>query len=88
MKNLGIAPHADIYARLAATYREPHRHYHTAAHISACLDELDGARELASFPFEVEAALWFHDAVYDTRASDNEERSAQWAAAFFISPCQ
>lgn len=82
MQGLSLAPNADTYERLAAAYAEPHRHYHTAAHIGACLTELEAARGLARFPFEVEAALWFHDAIYDPKASDNEQRSADWAVAF------
>jgi predicted metal-dependent HD superfamily phosphohydrolase len=82
MKGLGFAPHAETYARIEAAYAEPHRHYHTAAHIGACLNELDGAADCARFVFEVEAALWFHDAIYDPRSPDNERRSADWAAEF------
>ena len=82
MKGLGLAPHEEIYVSLAQAYAEPQRHYHTVQHIAACLDELDSARDLASFPLEVEAALWFHDAVYDPKSSDNEARSADWAGEF------
>ncbi len=67
------------YDRLAAAYREPHRHYHTLRHVDECLTELDQVRPLARQPIACEWALWFHDAVYDPKASDNEEKSAALA---------
>jgi predicted metal-dependent HD superfamily phosphohydrolase len=68
-----------VYDDLVERYGEPHRHYHTLRHISRCLGELDGVRGQAGHPFEVELALWLHDAVYDPARSDNEEASATYA---------
>ena len=67
------------YETLTRTYAEPHRHYHNQRHIADCLAEFDAARHLAKQPEAVELALWFHDAVYDPKASDNEEQSAALA---------
>jgi predicted metal-dependent HD superfamily phosphohydrolase len=60
-------------------YSQPHRHYHNLHHIAECLAEFDSARDLIHQPMAVELAIWFHDAVYDTRAQNNEERSGELA---------
>ncbi len=66
---------------LEQAYARPPGWYHTLDHVKACLLELDLARDLAEEPDAVELALWFHDAIYDPRAKDNEERSAELLTA-------
>jgi predicted metal-dependent HD superfamily phosphohydrolase len=63
----------DAFSDLVTRYGEPHRHYHTLDHIAAVLDVVVafGATEPA-----LHLAAWYHDAIYDTRATDNEDRSA------------
>jgi predicted metal-dependent HD superfamily phosphohydrolase len=71
----------DIYGELVNAYTAPDRHYHDIRHIAHCLSELDGVRHLAHNPQAIEVAIWFHDVVYDGRLKDNEEQSADVAAA-------
>jgi len=76
---LGVAPLTGLHAALLAAWSEPQRHYHTLQHLAECLTLADALRGEMAHPAEVVLALWFHDAVYDVRAHDNEARSAQWA---------
>lgn len=80
----GLADSDAVYETIRARYSDARRSYHTIGHVLACLDllaaytrwngEIDGESR-----FLLEAALWFHDAVYEPGAADNEERSAELA---------
>lgn len=69
----------DAFEELLARYSEPRRKYHTLQHLRECIAIFESAAHLARYPAEVEAGLWFHDAVYDPRRDDNEEQSARLA---------
>jgi predicted metal-dependent HD superfamily phosphohydrolase len=78
-KRLALDPPAHLYRDLVSAWRAPGRHYHDVRHLEACLAWRPQLRALATHPDAVELALWFHDAVYEPRRRDNEERSAAWA---------
>ncbi len=67
------------FDRLRTMYSEPQRFYHNMVHVESCLAELDSAGQLVQRPDLVEFSIWYHDAIYDTKAKDNEEQSAQLA---------
>jgi predicted metal-dependent HD superfamily phosphohydrolase len=73
-----------VFADLRERYTASERHYHTLDHILAVLVTI---RELGGTEKESPALLlaaWFHDVIYDSRSSDNEERSAAHARAVLL----
>lgn len=62
-------------------WREPHRVYHSPLHLAvalSALDDLAAAQPVADRDlWRARLALWFHDAVHDGAAGQDEERSAE-----------
>jgi predicted metal-dependent HD superfamily phosphohydrolase len=73
-----------LFRRLAAAYSAPERHYHTLEHLDEMFSILNRLSPTLADPGVVHLAVWFHDAVYDTRKRDNEERSAELACELLI----
>ncbi|MDF5752092.1 metal-dependent phosphohydrolase [Spongiactinospora sp. TRM90649] len=69
----------EVAADLAARWAEPHRRYHTTAHLRAVLEAITPLAAYAADPVAVRLAAWFHDAVYDGVPGQDEERSARLA---------
>lgn len=66
---------------LIARYSEPHRRYHTMTHIEDCLAQVAASTDMDENQRALlDAAIWFHDAIYDATRKDNEAESAKLAA--------
>jgi len=83
LAGFGVGPAAarEAFEQIANRYAEPWRHYHTLEHVASMLDELTKATAAVSVPdtHALFFAAYFHDVVYDPHATDNEERSADYA---------
>lgn len=77
IKPCGTAYLQQIWRQIGQLYSEPHRHYHTRTHILKCLGFFDKIRPKLVKADAVELALWYHDAIYEVGARDNEAKSAQ-----------
>ncbi|MEM7458974.1 MAG: hypothetical protein AAF331_05890 [Pseudomonadota bacterium] len=70
------APSALLIDDLKTRYSEPQRHYHSWDHIEALLGHYHQIVDRLNDPVAVLWALYWHDAIYDPQASDNEDKSA------------
>jgi hypothetical protein len=60
-------------------YAGPGRFYHTLDHVQAVLGMVDSLASFAENSNAVKLAAWLHDVICDSKASDNEDRSADYA---------
>lgn len=77
----GIADVESTGRGLLDRWAEPHRRYHTTQHLREVLAALDLLCAGADVPVAVRCAAYWHDAVYEPTAPDNEQRSAALAGA-------
>jgi predicted metal-dependent HD superfamily phosphohydrolase len=69
----------DLFQQLVRLYSAKERAYHNLSHIRSLLDLGDALRDRIQNFQALSFAIWFHDAIYDTRKKDNEELSAKFA---------
>ncbi len=70
-----------VFDVLVAAYSAPERHYHNLEHLAEMFRVAARLTAITDDPAPVQLAVWFHDAVYDPRAADNEARSAELSDA-------
>lgn len=70
-----------VFNVLAAAYGSTDRHYHNLEHLEEMFRVTGRLITITDDPKTIQLAIWFHDAVYDSRAKDNESRSAELAIA-------
>ena len=69
------------FVEVRQAYASPGRFYHTLDHVAAVLRTVSRLTAHVRDRNAVELAAWLHDVIYDSKANDNEERSAQYAEA-------
>ena len=87
---LNLLPCPNLFTQLITNYQEPHRHYHTLHHLQQLFTALQNIDSSSSLDVGIASqnrnrsstilAIFFHDAIYDTRSHENEAQSAKWAA--------
>jgi predicted metal-dependent HD superfamily phosphohydrolase len=80
--SLNVDPDASrqAFEELVEHYSSPGRHYHTLAHIQHVLQTIHSLKDEARDLPAVLLAGWYHDVIYDSKAKDNEEKSAAYTA--------
>ena len=80
-----------VFLELVNAYSSDTRFYHGLSHIKYMLEAIAPWESQANNYPAIQLSAWFHDAIYNPKAKDNEEKSAEYAAKVLnelkISPC-
>lgn len=68
-----------VINKLTDRYNEDHRYYHNLNHIKNMYDSLSKFKDKIDNNESIFYAAWLHDIIYDTKSSDNEEKSSEYA---------
>lgn len=77
--DVGMTQAEQKFDEICRAHDGPGRFYHTLDHVLAVLDTVESLASHATNLNAVKLAAWLHDVIYDSKASDNEERSAEYA---------
>jgi predicted metal-dependent HD superfamily phosphohydrolase len=69
----------EMFEDIRQHYAGPGRFYHNFDHVGAMLETLESLASFARNLNAIKLAAWLHDVIYDSRASDNEILSAEYA---------
>jgi predicted metal-dependent HD superfamily phosphohydrolase len=69
-----------LFDSIVEHYSASERAYHNLSHIQSLLALSESLLDKLQNRDALYFAIWFHDVIYDTKRSDNEEKSAEFAA--------
>lgn len=72
------------WAEIVKSYSHKKRHYHTLLHLQHLLNQLNGVKDNIQDWDTLMFTLYYHDIVYNSLKSDNEEKSADLAVERMI----
>lgn len=77
---IGASAEEGAFDDLMRRYAQPHRHYHSVAHVSYVVATVSALSHICGDAATTMLAGFYHDAIYEIGSSDNEVASAELAA--------
>lgn len=77
--NENVFNNENVFKSIVDEYSAANRAYHNLSHIQSLFSLSETVMGKVQNPDAFRFAIWFHDVIYNTKRSDNEEKSAEFA---------